>query len=323
MNLDFHKNHRLLFAVVLGGFIVLSYIAAVWPALSVENDVEPLPGSATPTAQERAGLDVYLSEGCAYCHTQQVRPLTQDTTRYGRASVARDYARIAPRGPWRQAPRILGTERTGPDLTSVGERQPSAVWQYIHLYQPRAVVPGSVMPAFPWLFETKASAGSNDVVVPLPASVAPKSGVVVARPEAQELVAYLLSLHQAPLEGGKSTGASQVAVDDQGRAVYSSRCASCHQPNGEGVSGAFPPLVGNAVVTATDPTRHVEIVLFGVSGQVIDGVSYASAMPAWEALLSDEEVAAVVNHERSSWGNSAPHVTAEFVAGVRAKGATP
>lgn len=105
-----------------------------------------------------------------------------------------------------------------------------------------------------------------------------------------------------------------------GAALYRTSCASCHGTNGQGIEGAFPPMAGDPVVTADDPTRHIEIVLFGLQGQPIDGVSYDTPMPAWADQLSDEEVAAVVNHERTSWGNDAPTVTAEEVAEVRRAG---
>ena len=178
MKLDFHKNHRLLFGVVLFGFVGLSFLVAVAPAISVQSRNHPLPGSRPLSELERQGLGVYLSEGCVYCHTQQVRPLTQDTVRYGRASVPGDFARLAPTDVWRQAPRVLGSERTGPDLSNIGARQPSDVWQYIHLFQPRAVTGASIMPAFPWLFEVRDAPDSGDIVIPLPPEVAPKRGVV-------------------------------------------------------------------------------------------------------------------------------------------------
>jgi len=107
------------------------------------------------------------------------------------------------------------------------------------------------------------------------------------------------------------------AASGTGAALYRTSCSSCHQANGQGVEGAFPPLTGDPVVTAEDPTRHVEIVLFGMQGEPIEGVEYVTPMPGWAAQLSDEEVAAVVNHERTSWGNDAPTVTAEEVAEIR------
>lgn len=321
MSLDFHKNHRLLFGTILFGFVALSYVVAVAPAISVQQHTRPLAGSRPLDALEREGLEVYLSEGCVYCHTQQVRPLPQDTLHYGRASVADDYARLAPTDLWRQTPRVLGSERTGPDLSGVGTRQPSAVWQYLHLYQPRAVTAGSIMPSFPWLFVVKDTAESGDVLVPLPPAVAPKRGVVVPGRKAKALVAYLLSLRQVPLGGVATAPGTTTAAGDAGARIYESRCGSCHQPAGQGLPGAFPPLAGDAVVLAPDPARHAEIILFGLSGQAIGGIAYASPMPAWAELLSDEDIAAVINHERTSWGNTAPPVTPEFIGQIRARGA--
>lgn len=105
-----------------------------------------------------------------------------------------------------------------------------------------------------------------------------------------------------------------------GATLYRTSCGTCHQANGMGVPGAFPPLAGDPVVTAEDPTRHIEIILYGLQGKAINGVDYATIMPPFAKQLSDEEVAAIVNHERTSWGNSAPTVTAEDVREVRAKG---
>lgn len=112
-------------------------------------------------------------------------------------------------------------------------------------------------------------------------------------------------------------GSVSAASSAQGEALYSNNCGACHQANGAGLPGVFPPLVGDPVVVADDPTEHITIVLHGKSGSTIEGVTYASAMPAFAAQLSDEQVAQVVNHERTSWGNSAPTVTAEDVAALR------
>jgi cytochrome c oxidase cbb3-type subunit 2 len=109
---------------------------------------------------------------------------------------------VRPVGVWQPyASAILGSERTGPDLSNVGARQASEVWQYLHLYNPRSVVEGSVMPAFPWLFEVKAAAGPDELVVPLPPGHAPATGVVVPNARGRALVAYLLSRHQVPIQG--------------------------------------------------------------------------------------------------------------------------
>lgn len=88
----------------------------------------------------------------------------------------------------------MGTMRTGPDLLNVGARLPSASWQLTHLYQPRAVSAWSIMPAYPFLFEVKDRPSPGDRVVWLPKNRRIPGKVVVAKPEARNLVAYLLSL---------------------------------------------------------------------------------------------------------------------------------
>src|SRR5690606_3284979 len=117
---------------------------------------------------------------------------------------------------------------------------------------------------------------------------------------------------------GASTVAAAVAFDRElGAGVYGSFCSACHQANGQGMPGVFPPIAGDPVVTAQDATEHINIVLGGLLGKEINGVAYASPMPAFGQQLSDEQIAAVINYQRSSFGNDAPLVTAEEVAAQR------
>jgi cytochrome c oxidase cbb3-type subunit II len=180
------------------GVLVFS-AAGIYAALAIFIGVIPgtvlskspaLAGVVPLTEAQARGRAVYVGEGCSYCHTQFVRPLAQDHV-WGRASVAGDYTY--------STPQLLGTERTGPDLSNIGARQPSEVWHSIHLYQPRSLVSGSIMPAYPWLFELKDKADPGDVVVSVPPAYAPPGKVVVAASKEQDLVAYLISLKQAPL----------------------------------------------------------------------------------------------------------------------------
>lgn len=175
-------------AVIYAAYCVLM---GVIPGL-VLSHTRPIAGLVPPNAQEIRGRDIYVSEGCSYCHTQNVRPLVQDKV-FGRPSVAGDYAY--------DTPQLLGTERTGPDLSNIGLRQPSDVWQFIHLWDPRAVVSQSIMPRYTWLFVVKAKAEKGDVTVPLPPGFGPPAGTVVATADAKALVAYLKSLKQPPLAG--------------------------------------------------------------------------------------------------------------------------
>ncbi|TAL79348.1 MAG: c-type cytochrome [Burkholderiaceae bacterium] len=314
-------------------YAVLSVLMAILPGIEL-SAVPPGPGVKQLTELEAHGREVYISEGCAYCHTQQVRPLDADKV-FGRPSAPGDFAF--------STPELLGSERTGPDLTNIGMRQPSDVWQYIHLYDPRAVVPQSVMPSFPWLFDVVDKAPKGVQAVPLPKAYAPAHGVVVPSPDAQALIAYLMSLKQAPLPNSQAQGAEPaapavaaatpapgapapatagqaVAFDAaHGSNLFAANCAACHGAQGAGVPGVFPSLAGNAVVNATDPTEHITVVLHGLHGKAISGTTYAAQMPAFGPQLSDADIADIIDHERTSWGNHGPTITAKDVAAVRAK----
>lgn len=101
-----------------------------------------------------------------------------------------------------------------------------------------------------------------------------------------------------------------------GRRVYNT-CAACHQRDGSGVTGAYPPLAGSAVLLGP-PEVPAAIVLHGLEGPwEAGGKRYNNAMPGWAEKLADEQVAAVLTFARASWGNTAPSVGAELVAAVR------
>jgi cytochrome c oxidase cbb3-type subunit 2 len=188
------QNVWALFAACVLIYGALAILMAVVPGI-VLSPSKATPGLQPFSAQQQRGREIYVGEGCSYCHTQNVRPLQQDLV-FGRPSVAGDYAYATPQ--------LLGTERTGPDLSNIGVRQPSQVWHFLHFWNPRSVVSDSIMPAYPWLFTVKDHADPNDVVVTVPSGFAPAHGVVVATQDAQALVAYLLSLKQVPLTKGAS-----------------------------------------------------------------------------------------------------------------------
>lgn len=121
----------------------------------------------------------------------------------------------------------------------------------------------------------------------------------------------------------KDTQAGSSEAD--GGAIYTAKCASCHGADGNGVAGSFPPLT--AVPWTNDESQkdaHIEVVLKGseastlVGPTEVKGSVYNGVMQAWHDSLNDVEVAAVVNHERMSWGNNGGEVTAEDVARLRA-----
>jgi mono/diheme cytochrome c family protein len=104
-----------------------------------------------------------------------------------------------------------------------------------------------------------------------------------------------------------------VAAGDQ---IYASLCSSCHQASGLGLPGVFPPLAGSEWVKAA-PELSIKILLLGLGGSVtVKGQTYNGQMPSFKQL-SDVEIAAVLTHVRSSWGNGANAVTADAVKSVR------
>lgn len=326
--LNLHKNHKNLVLVAGLVFIALSISIAVIPAYQMQ-EVEPIPNQKPMTANEERGLRVYVAENCMACHTQQVRNIEMDNMWGDRPSIPSDYIYSKKRmDVWRQSPSLLGSERTGPDLTNIGKRQPSEDWHLLHLYNPRAVVPESIMPSYPWLFIEKDSTlvTENDKVIAVSKDFFNKPGKkIVATEDALRLVDYIQSLKQVEMPGGdisefipamrkerEEAQRSEASGGLNGAALYKQTCAACHQDNGKGVTGAFPPLAGSAMVNDEDPEILIRVIIQGYNSRP----DYA-VMPPFGDMLTDAEIAAIATHERSSWGNDAPEVTEEDVKKIR------
>jgi mono/diheme cytochrome c family protein len=117
-------------------------------------------------------------------------------------------------------------------------------------------------------------------------------------------------------KNAKSPAQNSAIVRAQGGKIFLVSCASCHQADGEGVAGTFPPLAGNAVVVG-DPLKVIHVVKYGLTGRVIvHGKTFDGMMPAWNSQLSDADIAAAITYARSSWGNRASPVTADQVSRV-------
>ncbi|MFI5159790.1 MAG: cytochrome c [Sphingobacteriales bacterium] len=333
--MEIYNNHKRLFGAAIVLFIVLTMFAAILPAFNAEKNDAPLPGSKPLTPDELVGKGIYIREGCIACHTQQVRDVDMDRIWGSRPGIAADYARIKRTDFWRNTAMLMGSERTGPDLTNIGVRQPSQDWLLLHFYNPRAVVQQSVMPAYPWLFEVKDYAFPGDVVVHVPDEYRKGvTGEIIATKEAMQLVAYLKSLKQVSLPDGKptplflygkdskesaipsSTGSTKAAAPQfDGAALYTSNCSSCHQPNGEGLVGAFPALKGSKVVLDDNPETQITIIMQGYNGRVSEGYGVMPPVGT-NNNLKPEEIAAIINHERTSWGNNSKQVTIDDIKKV-------
>ncbi|MEO6117964.1 MAG: cytochrome c [Methylotenera sp.] len=114
---------------------------------------------------------------------------------------------------------------------------------------------------------------------------------------------------------GDCAATDKVAID--GGAIFQGKCVACHQATGQGITGLFPPLAASEWVTGK-PEALANILLHGVSGKLtVKGVAYNGQMPHFKELLTDEEIAAVLTHIRSQWGNKAEAIDAKLVATVR------
>ena len=175
-------------AVSIGGLV------QIVPLFFQDVTNTPVEGMVPRTALEHEGRDIFIREGCVGCHSQMIRPFRAETERYGHYSVAGESV-------W-DHPFLWGSKRTGPDLARVGGRY-SDDWHRAHLYNPRNVVPESIMPAYPWLVEQKLDgentatklAAMRTLGVPYSdADIAGAKDAVKGKTEMDALVAYLQSL---------------------------------------------------------------------------------------------------------------------------------
>ncbi len=283
-------------------FVMSVALLGVWPRRVIEAETAAMSPEHTVAMSASAlrGRAIYAREGCGYCHTQQIRYLHTDMARFGLPTLS-----------WETRfdyPHLWGTRRIGPDLSrATGTR--SADWQFAHLFAPRSIVAGSVMPQYPALFD-----GAPDR----------------PRQDARDLVTYLDSLGRARELAGPEGEArareacncpddemKQMAFGDQvnahparsrrggavpplpaagdlarGQALYGERCATCHGVAGAGDgpgAAALKPRPGNLAAHEYTDARIAEALWNGVAG---------SAMPAWRDYPPDD-LAALVAAVRS------------------------
>ena len=176
--------------------IALSWggMAEIVPLFFNEDTTEPVEGLKPLNAVQLEGRDIYIREGCHVCHTQMVRPFRAETERYGPYSTSGESVY--------EHPFLWGSKRTGPDLARLGGRY-SDEWHRAHLYNPRDVVPESIMPSYPWLFENtvdgrvtpKKMEALRTVGVPYTdEDIAGAKDAVDGKREIEVLVAYLQQL---------------------------------------------------------------------------------------------------------------------------------
>jgi cytochrome c oxidase cbb3-type subunit I/II len=135
-------------AILIGGII------EIIPTITISSNVPTIEAVKPYTALELEGRDLYIREGCNACHSQMVRPFRSETARYGEYSKAGEFVY--------DHPFLWGSKRTGPDLHREGGKYPHS-WHYNHMWEPRSMSPGSIMPRYPWMFSIDGNDATLDV----------------------------------------------------------------------------------------------------------------------------------------------------------------
>lgn len=296
--------------IFLGALVVFSSIMFVVIALPFLTFNPPRSADARPlSAQEERGRGLYAANGCLYCHSQYLRP--QDWTGVG---SFRTVGRVAQAGDYYyQQTLMLGTERTGPDLSQEGGVHTDE-WHLAHFYNPRYTSPKSIMPQFSFYYDQGAG------------------GAPLERQEVTDLIAYVQSLGgQAGVErANRQRALKQKLLDERakgneaiihdwfqstwrnvrnpmppsirslthGKQVFTTNCIGCHGLKGDGKGPATYFISNPAPRNFTDASQQLyfsdgemyDAILFGVDG---------TAMPPWGDLLTVNDIWDTVNFLRT------------------------
>ncbi len=292
-----------LFPIAAGGLGVMLLMVSmvVLAPYMFLLDVPPSDRSHEYTPLEAEGRSLFMSYGCFYCHSQQVRPSDWGI---GNVSQTGDY--------YYDSPNALGTERTGPDLAQIGGMRPT-IWHHLHDRDPRSVSPGSIMPNFGFLSDHEIEAltayiqnlGSEDLGVDL--SITGGSSYHPDVPEnfvnASNLFAHLMKQVAVSYDaendvynGSTSLGAQWATIFEIGKANYTQRCLACHGCSGN-AQGPYarhvvtqPANLHERISTFPGDYYHIWRVTEGVPG---------TAMPTWGLSLNETEISLVAIYEMS------------------------
>jgi mono/diheme cytochrome c family protein len=267
-------------------FVMSVALLGVWPGRVLERQVRAMSPERPLglTVSEERGRAIYGREGCAYCHTQQVRYVHADMQRFGAPTLA-----------WETRsdfPHLWGTRRIGPDLARAGSVRTDD-WHLTHLFAPRSVVAESVMPSYAWLFDgapDRPKQRARDLVAYLQTlgrarELSGPEGEARARErcncpaDSMLQMAFASTLNASPARtrtGGSDVPAFPTTVDERrGRLLYTAHCASCHGPRGAGDG----PGAGSLVPAPSDLSAH-EYTTARLADVLWNGIA-GTAMQAW------------------------------------------
>lgn len=292
-------QHRILNYLIAAVFVALIFltiifVTAILPATTFQP--EATEGAHLYTASEARGREIYKREGCVYCHTQFVRYQDREG---GEMVQAGDYVY--------ETPHLLGTERTGPDLSNIGGKYPDA-WHWAHHMQPRSVKPGSIMPSFSYLKDGE----MRDLISYLQTlgrerelaarrhglnyqpQTAPAGGSGAEEANAKEPISWLEAPQELRDEWkriSKNVDTGNSAVQNSGRGIFMQNCAVCHGVTGRGNG----PISSSMIKKPANFTRP----FYGAYKdslwywRVKEGVA-GTRMPRWGRTLSEQQMAYLV-----------------------------
>ena len=287
-----------LFPIVAAGvsvMLLMTSMVVVAPYMFL-LDVPPSSIAHQYTPLEARGRDLYLSLGCFYCHSQQVRPYDWG---FGNASAEGDYVF--------DSPHALGTERTGPDLAQIGGMRPT-IWHILHDKDPRSVSPGSIMPNFGFLSDDDINAlvayiqnqGQENLDVGNsttggasyhPSVPDPYTNVTNQFTPLMQVVLAGYDPVNDVYNGSSLAGTQWTEIFDIGKANFTQRCLACH-----GCSGNSQGPYARHVVTQP-ANLHERLSSFPGDSydiwRVSEGVP-GTAMPAWHLSLNDTEIQRII-----------------------------
>ena len=268
--------------IVIGGLIV--FFAVVTVAVFVPGLIwtpEQTVKAVDYSTDEEAGRELFYSNGCNYCHTQYVRE--QDTA-MGDPSEGGDYVF--------DNPMILGSERTGPDLSNIGHKR-SEAWEYRHLDNPREMSPLSIMPSFEFLAQA-----DKELIVTYLFSLGDKTA---AERMIDPVAAYANQVDILTLPTESSAASDQprgwdswnAAQLQDGKELYVSRCLTCHGCAGNGLGSYGGTLSVTPANFKVDPYRSMADDEF--FWHISEGIP-GTVMPTWKASMTEDEIWNVVRY---------------------------
>jgi cbb3-type cytochrome c oxidase subunit I len=271
------------------GFFLLSFVVlAVWPNQTLEQEIAETrpPHLPTPTASEQRGRAIYGREGCLNCHSQFVRSTVDDVRRFGSPTQAWETER--------DFPQLWGTRRIGPDLAREHGRR-SRDWQLTHLWNPRFVVPESIMPSHPWLFSGSPGRPTQEALDLLAyldslgrdaiaaGAVRETNGGRRSRQEEERMGIFCdcgipRTPGSPPLLDTRLDASEHSRYQRRGELVFERHCGGCHGNSGKGDGPAAASLLPAPRDLST--ARFSDLALSRILWSGVGG----SAMPDWHEM---------------------------------------